>query len=172
MTQQTPANPLLKKVAILIRDVLPMPEANIFIGRLNFPQNDFITDYIVVDQLGNSDRDSSNEKFNGTTEVMSYNASFKTEVTVEFYGNGAYTNAHKLTGVLRSQNAFEKKRALEITVYQVSSVTDVKQLTGQQYGNRLQATMIVQENQKVNVDTLRIDTAQFTILTEDKEITP
>lgn len=172
MTEKTTANPLLKKVGQLIRDVMGIPENLIRIGRQNFPQNDYTTSYIVIDQLGNSDLDATNEKFNGDTEVMSYNSSFKTEVTVDFYGDNAYTNARRMTGIFRSQAAFEKKRALGITVYNVSSITDVKQLTGQQYGNRLQLTMIVQENQKVDVATLRIDTAQFKILTEDKEITP
>lgn len=176
----TKKNPLLVKFAVLVRDISGWKEynpanatsdTNIMIGRENFPQNDFKTDYVVIDQLGDSVRDSSGEKFNGATEIMSYDAVFKTTVTIDFMGDNAHERANRLWGLLRSQNAFDKKYALGIGVYQVSSIADIKQLTGQQYGNRVQMSVVVQDCRKVDIETLRIDTPQFKILTEDKEIT-
>lgn len=170
MTERTPANPLCIKVAILIRDLMKKPETEILIGRQDILQKDFKTGYIVVDTLGASTREAGNEKFDGVTEVMTFNDVFKTEITVEFFGWTAYANAEKLTGLLRSQAAIDKKHDLGINLYRVSQLTDVKQLTGQQYGNRLQMTMIAEDNRTVSVETLRIDVAQFRILTEEKEI--
>lgn len=171
MTQLTPANPLCIKLAILIRDLMKLNEGIVLIGRQDILQKDFKTGYIVVDQLGASMRTASGEKYNGTTEVMTFGDSFKAEMTVEFFGFTAYDNAKKLTGILRSQAALDLKHDLGFDVNRVSSVQDVKQLTGQQNGNRLQMTMMAEDNQTVDVETLRIDVAQFKILTEEKEIT-
>lgn len=167
-------NPLVKKFALLVRDLMAKPESEILIGRLNANQEDFETSYIAIDQLGASVRIAGSDQYDGSedVEVMSYDSLWRTELTVEFYGVDAYTNADWLAGLLRSQDAFDKKYALGIGVFQVSSIADIKQLTGQQYGNRLQMSVTVQDSRRVDVDTLRIDTVQFTVLTEDGEITP
>jgi len=171
MTQLTPPNPLLQKVAILIRDLMQYNNEDLIkIGRQNMPQNDFKTSYIVVDQLGDRIRESSSEKFDGVNEVMTYGAVYKTEIAVEFYGDDAYSNANRLIGLLRSQASFERKQSLGIGTYQPRALTDLKQLTGQQYGNRLQTSFIVQDNGAVDVNTLRIDTAQYRFLSETEDI--
>jgi hypothetical protein len=166
-------NPLLKKIAALICDVMGIDESSglVLIGRRNFEQKDAKTGYIVVDQLGTSERESGSEQYDGDAEVMTYSAIYKTSVTIEFYGDAAHDNARELAGRLRSQAAFEKKYALGIGVNQVSSISDVAQLTGQQYGNRLQMTVVAHDCRTVDVETKRIDVAQFRILTEDEEIT-
>lgn len=171
MTQITPANPLCIKVAKLVRDLMQLPEGIVLIGRQDILQKDFKTGYIVIDQLGAATRTASDEKFDGNTEVMTFADLFRAEITVEFFGFTAYDNARKLTGILRSQAALDLKHDLGFDLKRVSSVQDVKQLTGQQNGNRLQMTMIAEDTQTVDVETLRIDIAQFKILTEEKEIT-
>ena len=172
LTKTTKANPLLIKMAILIRDLLAWQESKIRIGRENFEQVNFNDDMIIVDQLGDSSRASGDENFDGVTEVMSYTDKYKTTVTIDCLGDGAYDNANRLAGLLKSQAAFDKKMTLGFTVYRVSSIADIKRLTGQQYGNRVQMSVIAEDDRTVDVATLRIDTAQLTILTEDREITP
>lgn len=171
MTELTPANPLCIKVAKLIRDLMRITEKTVLIGRQDILQKDFKTGYIVVDALGASTRNASAEKFDGDTEVMTFADSFKAEITVEFFGFTAYDNAKKLTGLLRSQAALDLKHDLGFDLNRVSAVQDIKQLTGQQNGNRLQMTLMAEDTQTVDVETLRIDVAQFKILTEEKEIT-
>jgi len=55
---------------------------------------------------------------------------------------------------------------LEIGVFQASGLTDVKMLTGQQYGERQELTLNVRYATSANVDTLRIDTAITDISTD------
>lgn len=181
LTKTTKINPLLKKMAILIRDVMTWKEydpatvntgVSVMIGRENFPQDNFKYDLVVLDQLGDSGRASGDEYFDGVDEVMSYTDRYKTTITIECLGDNAHDNANRLAGMLRSQAAFDKKMALGFTVYRVSSIADIKHLTGQQYGNRVQMSVIAEDSRTVDVETLRIDTAELTILTEDREITP
>ena len=51
-------------------------------------------------------------------------------------------------------------------MYQASGLTDVKMLTGQQYGERQELTLNVRYATTADVDTLRIDTAITEIRTE------
>jgi hypothetical protein len=41
----------------------------------------------------------------------------------------------------------------------VNQITDVKALTGQQYGNRVQVELVIQYSPSITLDVLRIDTA-------------
>jgi type II secretory pathway component PulL len=52
---------------------------------------------------------------------------------------------------------------LGLGVYQASGLTDVKMLTGQQYGERQELTLNVRYATAADVDTLRIDTAELEI---------
>lgn len=165
-------NPLLIKLAKLIRDITGKPESEIKIGRENLDQTDFATGYITVDSLAGSNILSSGEKFDEDNEQMSYDNIFKTEALIECYGDTAHATANRLVGLLRSQDAADKKYTLGITVYRVSSVQDIKQLTGQKYGNRLQLSVMVEDSRRVDIATKRIETVPFKILTEDGEITP
>lgn len=157
----------LVKVATLIRDLLSYDEQLIRIGRQNFVQEDFETDYIVVDALGQSVQQSSLETYNGTTEVLSLGGVWRGPVTLDFYGAGAYTRAGQVCLLLRSQAALELKRTLGITTYHPAGPTDLKQLTGQQYGERVQIEMMVEVSLDIDIDTKRIDTAQLELRTEE-----
>lgn len=170
MTNYT--NPLCAKVGLLVRDLMAIDEKFVLMGRENRPQDDFVTGFIAIDQLGASLPQCATESFDADEEVMTYSTLMKSTVTIEFYGDDAYHNANRLTGLLRSQAAYDKKVALGINVFNVSSLTDLKQLTGAQYGNRLQMSLVVQDGREVKVGTLRIDTPQLRIITEDEEITP
>jgi len=160
-------NPTLQLVALLIRDLLTYNEQLIRIGRQNFVQEDFETDYIVIDALGQSAQQSSLETYDGTTEVLSLGAVWRGPVTLDFYGSGAYTRAGQVCLLLRSQAALELKRTLGITTYHPTGPTDLKQLTGQQYGERVQIEMMVEISLDTDIDTRRIDTAQIELRTEE-----
>lgn len=156
---------ILIRVAKFTRDLLVIDEDTglIRIGRQNFEREHFEADYIVVDALGAASRSGSMEDYDGTTEKLSLGAVWKVPVTLDFYGPDAYTRAMDFSLRMRSQSARELRRSLGISIYQVSGVTDVKALTGQQYGERMQVAVTVEISNDVVIDTLRIDTAQLEI---------
>ena len=145
------------KVARYVRDLLVYDEALIKFDREDTQQNDVDTSYIVVNSSEVSTVLSTGQQYDGDVEIMNYNATLSQSFTIEFYGNLAYSNAQEFTLKTRSQKAKEILRGLKITVYNVSSVTDVKQLLGSQYGNRVHVTFNITYTPNVNVDTLRID---------------
>jgi hypothetical protein len=148
-----------------IRDLLDYDENLIERGRRNFEQADFETDYIVVDGIGAARALTRSERFDDVDEQMHYIRRFAKPCTIDFYGTGAFTNADDFVTLLGSQESKELQESLGITVGSVSSVTDVKQLTGQQYGERLQVEIVMQYNVVKTVSTLRIDDAQLEFIT-------
>ncbi len=158
---------ILIRVAKYTRDLLGVDEQLIRIGRQNFEREEFETDYIVIDALGPALRSGSLETYDGDAEQLSLGAIWKGPVTLDFYGDDAYTRAIDFSLRMRSQAARELRRALGISIYQVSGITDVKALTGQQYGERMQIAATVEISNQVTIDTLRIDEAQLEIRNEE-----
>lgn len=158
-------NLALQKAALFTRDLLTYDESLIKIGRQGDDITDFTIGYITIDTLGQTQRMANGETYNGTTEVMNYAAQWITPVTISFYGTGAWQRANDFSLLLRSQKALELQESLGVAIHQVSGLTDVKMLTGQQYGERYEITLNVQYSTGVNVETLRIDTEQIELLT-------
>jgi hypothetical protein len=163
-------NPAVKRVALLVRDLMGYNEQLIRVGRQNFQRADFETAYVVVDELVAATRVGNMETFDGNTEVLSIGAMWRGTVTLDFYGDDAYTRAIEFSLRAKSQAAYELKRTLGINAYHASGPTDLKALTGQQYGERVQLEMVVEVSSDVTIDTLRIDTAQIRLLTETEEV--
>ena len=159
-------NEALRLTALFIRDLLDYDEQLIRIGRQNYDITDFTIGYIGVDSLGASRRLASGEKFDGTLEQMTYQQQWIAPVTISFYGDDAWDTATTFALLIQSQKALELQESLEIGVFQASGLTDVKMLTGQQYGERQELTLNIRYATSVNVDTLRIDTAITEIRTE------
>ena len=129
-------NESLRLTALFIRDLLGYNEQLIRIGRQNYDIDDFAIGYIGVDSLGASRRLASGEKFDGTLEKMTYQQQWMAPVTISFYGDDAWDTATTFALLIQSQKALELQESLEIGVFQASGLTDVKMLTGQQYGER------------------------------------
>lgn len=160
------STPLEVKVRILIRDLIGLPEKQILSGRSDKFQDDYNTDYVVVDDLIASQRITSDYNYDGVNEIETIGSKFVTTFTIDFYGDNAYNNCNRFALLSRSQQAYELKKQLGITFYQVSTIQDLKKLVGQQHGNRYQSTFKVHDCRSVSIDTLRIDEAQFTTLTD------
>lgn len=161
------SSPILIAVAKFVRDLLNYDEQLIRIGRQDFTREQFETAYIVVDALGQQARAASSETYDGTAEVLSLGAMHRGPVTLDFYGEGAYTRANDFSLLMRSQAALELKQTLGINIHQPSGLTDVKMLTGQQYGERVQLEMVTEVSTETDIGTLRIDTAQLKISNEN-----
>jgi hypothetical protein len=160
-------NPSVKAVAKMVRDLMGYDEQLIRVGRQNFERADFETAFVVIDELGQAARVGNMETYDGNTEELSLGAMWKGPVTLDFYGTGAYTRAIEFSLRAKSQTAYDLKRALGINTYHTGGPTDLKALTGQQYGERVQLEMVVEVSSEVVIDTLRIDTAQIQIRTEE-----
>lgn len=158
---------LLVRVAKYVRDLTSIDEQLIRIGRQNFEREQFETGYVVVDGLGPLLRTGELESYDGTAEQMTYGTIRSGPVTLDFYGPEAYNRADEFSIRTRSQASRELQTTLGIAIHQPKSLVDVKALTGQQYGERIQVEMTVEMTSELVIDTLRIDTLQSEIRTED-----
>jgi hypothetical protein len=156
---------ILRKTAMFIRDLLAYDEQLIRVGRQGYDIDDFTIGYIAVDTLGPAQRLGGGEVFDPVAEVMEYQEQWRAPVTISFFGDGAWQRATDFSLLLRSQKAYELQDLLGIGVYLTSGLTDVKMLTGQQYGERQELTVNVQHSSGINISTLRIDTEQIELTT-------
>lgn len=160
------SDPVLINLARFVRDLLPHPENYIKLGRQNFDRKEFEQPYIVVDSLAGDVPLSSSEQYDGETETMVYSERVSRLCTFDFYGPTAHTLCRNFRLLARSQASLELQEALGITVWHPGAATDVKSLTGQQYGERMQLECQVHYSPSLVVDILRIDTAQLRIIGE------
>jgi len=159
-------NESLRLTALFIRDLLQYNEQLIRIGRQNYDIVDFSIAYIGVDSLGAAKIMASGETYNGTDEDMTYQQQWQAPVTLSFYGASAWATATRFALLIQSQRSFNLQQLLGLGVYQVSALTDVKILAGQQYGERQDLTLNVRYATTADIDTLRIDTAIIELRTE------
>jgi len=159
-------NESLRLTALFVRDLLSYDEQLIRIGRQNYDIDDFTIGYIGVDSLGAAQRLASGEKYDGIAELMSYQQQWQAPVTISFYGAEAWSTATRFALLIQSQKSRELQEILGIGIYQASGLTDVKILTGQQYGERQELTLNVRYATAADIDTLRIDTAQIELRSE------
>lgn len=159
-------NDVLFKVADLVRRLTSAPDGEILIGRENIVNKDYNKRIYVVDTIPPAQVVGSGEKFNGTTEKMKFITMFRHDITIDVYGSTAYADASRLIALLRSQAGHDAKTALGFSAFNVSSKTDLKELTGSQYINRVQLACVVHNCETLEIDTMRIDTAQITIRNE------
>ena len=151
----------LKAVARFVRDLLDYDEQLIKFDRRNVQASDFSTSYIVVNGSLPQSVLARGQRFDGATEVMTYTAAVSHAIVLEFYGDGAYTNAQAFLMLSKSQRADELRRSNALTIMAVSGITDVGQLLGQSHGIRVHLSFNVQYSPTHDVQTLRIDTPQF-----------
>lgn len=154
---------ILDTLATYITDLLTFDETLVVIGRENALEESSSKNYIVIDELV-SIPDARQSSFDGDTEVQELTEVNKGDFTIDFHGDDARQNAINFKLLQRSQAGYELQRDLEISVFNASSMIDVKKLQGSQYGSRYQIEIKVQYNEVVAVDTLRIDTAQTSFI--------
>ena len=158
---------ILKSTSIFVRDLLDYNEQLIRIGRFNFEIDGFEDNYIAVDSISPALRLGTGQYFDATSEVMEYQEQWRAPIIISFYGTNAHINANNFRLYLQGQNSIELQKSLSIAVFKSSSLTDIKILTGQNYSNRLDLTINVEYSISVNIDTLRIDTAETSLIVDN-----
>lgn len=153
-----------KSVAMFVRGLLSHDEQLIKFDRQDLPESDFDTNYIVVNGSNVSNKTSSGKSYDGENEIMTYNDAYSQGIILEFYGKGAYSNAESFSLLSKSQAASDLKKSLGISISNVTSTTDVKQIVGSSYGNRVHIEFNVQHCPNVQVSTLRVDVSEVDYL--------
>ena len=149
-----------------IRDLLAYDEQLIRQGRVNVTQQDMEIEYIFVDTLGPAVRLSSSTSFDGENEKLTLGTKFKIPCTISFFADGAYEKALDFTNMMRSQLSRDLQKSLGAEFFLTSGVTDVKQLTGQQFGERVELEISMQYCRASVLDVLRIDEAVVDVITD------
>lgn len=134
------------------------PTVKIKKARSNHKNTNFNNPLILIDNLGNAQKVASSSDFDGTNEVMTYADFYKQSFTFDFYGTDAYSLATRFIALLRSQRGYDLQQSNKLTFHNVSSITNLRQLTGSEYFNRCQIEVSVSYSDNVDIDTLRIDT--------------
>lgn len=158
--------PILIQLQRYVRDLLGHPEAYVKAGRQNFDRQHFEQPYIVVDSLSGDVPLASSTRYDEVAEEMQYSELVSRAFTFDFYGPTAATLCGNFRLLARSELSLELQQGLNITVFHPGAATNVKQLTGQQYGERMQLECQVHYSPSLIVDILRIDIAQLRIIGE------
>lgn len=149
-------------LAKYVRDLLGVTEGSVvFLGRVNVPRDDTVALQIAVDQLAPSNPLTDSSKYNGHSEVMTMCQMWRAPMTIDFMGSQGYNEAIRFMALSRHQKGYEIKQALGIDVHLASGLQDIKILQGEQYTERFQLEVNMIFNIVVDVETLRIDEAQF-----------
>ena len=158
--------PILIQLQRYTRDLLTHPEQYVKAGRQNFNRQEFELPYIVVDSLSGDIPLASSTRYDEVAEEMQYSELVSRAFTFDFYGPTAATLCTNFRLLARGENSLELQQSLGITVHHPGAATNVKSLTGQRYGERMQLECQVHYSPSVIVDILRIDIAQLRIIGE------
>lgn len=158
--------PILIQLQRYTRDLLGHPEQYIKAGRQNFDRQHFEQPYIVVDSLSGDVPLASSSQYDEVAEEMQYSELVSRAFTWDFYGPTAATLRTNFRLLARGENSLDLQQTLGVTVFHPGAATNVKSLTGQQYGERMQLECQVHYSPSVIVDILRIDIAQLRIIGE------
>lgn len=153
--------PAIRNLAKFTRDLLNQPGGSVVnVGRENVNRDSFTDLQIIIDSVGLQERIAKSKHYDGDSEVMTVSQTYRCPCTIDFYGDDASVEAEKFVLLCQSQKAFELSRDLGVAVYLTSGLVNLRFLTGEQYSNRIQLSLDVWTTPEVNVDTLRIDTAE------------
>ena len=146
--------------------MLNVAETTIALGRTNKPRGDTQALQIVIDTLAPSVALTDTSEYDGNTEAMEITQVWQSVMTVDFMGATAYNKAIEFITKNRHQLGFDLKRSLGIDIGAVGQLQDLKFLQGEQYSERYQVQLTMTYNVTADIETLRIDTAQYdTIIT-------
>lgn len=148
---------ILIKVADYVTELMSFDETKVLIGRENATKETFSQDYIVIDNISPATVVANNRAYDYDTEKEDLNSNLSSRVTLEFYGDNAYTNIYKYVNLLNSQQGRDLQKAYDVTFYKPSAINDLKQVVGNKYFDRYEIEIMIQYNENILIDTLRIE---------------
>ena len=150
-------------LADYVTGLLDFNPSLVIVGRENAVKVDSLKNYIIVDELF-SVPDARTPSYDGEAEELEHNILMRGDFTIDFHGEDARANAAKFQVLQNSQSSKDLQRSLGITVFHATAFRDLKLLEGSQYKPRYQIELKLLYNETEIVDTLRIDTAQTTLI--------
>ena len=135
----------------------------VLIGRGNMNRGNFTQLQIVLDNLDSNNLVAFASKYDGVNEVMTYTHKVSAPVSIDFYGDSAYSECERFVLLLGSERGYELSRDLGVEVYLESAITDLKLLTGELYSQRLQIRLRIQYNISLSETILRIDELDLSV---------
>lgn len=142
-----------------VRDLLNQPERTVVIlGRSNVRRGNTTGLQIVIDSIAPVSIAADSQEFDGTDENLSISQFAKAQMTIDFMGDSAMTELEKFLLLNRSQAGYDLKETLGMTLSVISSIQDLRFLSGKQYSERYQITVNLAYTLSMNVPTLRVDT--------------
>jgi len=157
---------ILITVASLVSLVANLADDKVIVARENYLESDFNANIAVVDDLTITPIGRSNS-FDGDAEDLTYSVRNKGVFTIDFYGPDALTNGNIFIARLNSQDAHEYTRDNDIEVFNNTTLTNIKKLQGKTTYNRYQVEITVKYTEEFTDAVLRIDTAEYTIITDN-----
>ena len=153
---------ILVTIAQYVTIVSGLSEDKVIIARENYLNSNFNNNIAVVDSLVNKTIGRKND-YDGSDDIeeMTYITYFKSQMTIDFYGSNALSNANKFIARLNSQEAHEFKRDNNIEIFHNKTITNVKEMQGKTTYNRFQLEIVVKYTEIFIEDVLRIDEAQI-----------
>lgn len=156
---------ILVTIASLIPQLTDLTDEQSIIARDNYLDSDFKSDLAVVDSLLNEPIGRT-PSYDGENEQLTYQTYRKTQMTVDFYGSNAETNAYTFEARLNSQLVYEFARDNDIEIFNNKTVQNIKNIQGKTVYDRFQLEIVVKYNETITDEVLRIDTAVMEVYTD------
>lgn len=157
---------VLRLVAQYVETVLDHSHALVHVGRIGDELPNTTDQHIVIDQIAQMTGGGTAQDYDGTSEVLALGGVWSGEITIDFYGSGADGLARQFALMTRSQLGRDTAEALGITVYPPTGQINLRWLEGASYSGRVQSTVPVSYSESTDLDTLRIDTAQLSVVSD------
>lgn len=146
------------------RDLLEIKNERLILrGRINEDQANNELDYIAIDSINRATPTIVKESYDYDNEIITYAQRYSQVFTFDFYGRGAFDNASRFVLLINSYISQRLQMKYNITVGSTSGITDIKQLTGQQYINRLQVELTAQYEKEISQELYRIESAEIEV---------
>lgn len=135
-------------------------------ARDNFERINFSSNYIVIDELA-SVAASSTEKFTGEISEYEKVINMTSQITLDFFGQDGLSNAQRWSTIKNMQAGSEIQQALGVNILNVSTIRNLKALTGSKYTDRYQVECRVWYNVSGKNTINPIEDLQFNIINEE-----
>ena len=148
---------ILIDLANYVTELLNYDETKILVGRENATQKTFEDDYIVIDTLSPAQNLTTLKKYDGVNETLNITNILKGTFTLEFYGKDAYMNVYKFLAMQNSQLAKDLEKKYQIMVGKGENINNTKQQAGGRYYNRYEVEVVIQYDETLQIEALRIE---------------
>lgn len=156
---------VLKLLGDYLTALLDFDPLKIIIGRENFTKLNTNESFIILDYLTSTPLGNFNS-FDGIAEKINISTLTRFRVTILTIGDNASDNINNIELLIKSQKSLELQSDLNLRIGNSLGVRNLKELIGSIFTDTFEMELNIDITKGVEVDTLRIDTAQIVINNE------